>query len=57
MALGRQWDANCPFEVPFKQIKSENIEEESKESIIISEGSVLFIWGKGDTGCLGFGDE
>lgn len=24
---------------------------------MISEGSVLFIWGKGDTGCLGFGDE
>jgi len=25
--------------------------------LVVSEGKILFTWGKGDTGCLGFGDE
>ena len=60
LCIGRGRDVDCPLEVNFKRIKDlENIEEELLEDpkLIISKGQIFYVWGKANTGCLGFGDE
>lgn len=59
IAIGRPWDIDCPLELDFKRISEfENIcDSDGDSKLIVSEGKVMFTWGKGDTGCLGFGDE
>ena len=57
LAIGRGRDNDSVMEIPFKPIKNENVEEEVKETkLIITRGKVMYSWGKGMTGCLGFGD-
>jgi len=57
LALARPWDEDNPLEINFKRLKmSENVEELEDSNLIISKGDILYVWGKGNSGCLGFGD-
>jgi hypothetical protein len=43
----------------YKKIQdSENIDDSDGDQVFtVKDGLVLFTWGRGESGCLGFGDE